>query len=282
MRRAAQDPIGISYVTTSPARTSLDGPQRHGWPGRGVGVALGLVLALAGCRSAVTPAGTSPAVAPEAAEATDVSLMGTYAGTLPCADCSGIRTRLTMYAKRGFTGGGTFALLEEYLGTRDGNRRFETRGRWILLRGTPTDVDATVYQLNVDGAERVMFFLRVGDEAVRLLDREQREIRSTANYTLARITETPLGGYTSIDPADPEVRSAVEYAMSERTSRTGTAVTLRRVVRAERQVVAGLNYRLCLEVAVADKPEEVRALVFRNLQQQFSLTQWSSGGCAGP
>ena len=52
----------------------------------------------------------------------------------------------------------------------------------------PTDVDATVYQLNADGAERVMFFLRVGDQALRLLDREQREIHSTANYTLTLTT----------------------------------------------------------------------------------------------
>jgi hypothetical protein len=54
------------------------------------------------------------------------------------------------------------------------------------LRGTPTDADATVYQLNFDGAERIMYFLRVGEEGVRLLDRDQREIRSTANYMLTR------------------------------------------------------------------------------------------------
>jgi Aspartic acid proteinase inhibitor len=141
-------------------------------------------------------------------------------------------------------------------------------------------VDATVYQLNFDGAERVMFFLRVGDQALRLLDREQREIRSTANYTLTRMTEAPLGGYTPINPGDPEVRAAAEYAVSEQRSRTGTAVALRRVARAERQVVAGLNYRLCLEVTVADKREEVQLIVYRNLQQRFSLAQWSSAGCA--
>jgi Aspartic acid proteinase inhibitor len=93
-----------------------------------------------------------------------------------------------------------------------------------------------------------MYFLRVGDQAVRLLDREQREIGSTASDTLARVTEAPLGGYTSIDPADLDVRAAAEYAVSEQTSRSGAAVVLRRLARAERQVVAGLNYRLCLEV----------------------------------
>lgn len=124
-----------------------------------------------------------------AAAVTDAFLVGVYAGTLPCADCSGISTRLTLHAKdRLQTGDGTFALSEEYLGTRDGNRRVDTRGRWFILRGTPTDVDATVYQLNFDDAKRLMFFLRVGDQALRLLDREQRKIRSPANHRLARVT----------------------------------------------------------------------------------------------
>jgi hypothetical protein len=172
-----------------------------------------------------------------------------------------------------------FELSETYLGTRDGDRRFEARGRWIILRGTPTDVDATVYQLNIEGGSRVLYFLRVGDQALRLLDREQREIRSTANHTLARVTEMPLGGYTTIDPADPDARAAAEFAVSTQASRTGTAITLQRVVRAARQVVAGLNYRLCLEVTIAGTPQEVQAIVFRNLQQRFSLTEWSLGGC---
>jgi hypothetical protein len=143
-------------------------------------------------------------------------------------------------------------------------------------------VDATVCQLNVDDSERVLYFQRIGEQAVRLLDREQREIASPANYTLTRMPEVRPGGYTSIDLADPAVRAAADYAVSEQTSRTGTAVFLRRVARAERQVVAGLNYRLCLEVTVGDKPEEVQAIVYRDLQQRFSLTQWSSGGCAKP
>jgi len=153
-------------------------------------LSLALVLALTGCRSAAPPLTDTPqSMTPEAAAADEAVLVGTYTGTLPCADCSGSRTRLTSCARsRLQTGEGAFDLSEEYLPTRDGNRRFDTRGRWILLRGTPTDVDATVYQLNADGAERVMFFLRVGDQALRLLDREQREIHSTANYTLTLTT----------------------------------------------------------------------------------------------
>jgi uncharacterized lipoprotein NlpE involved in copper resistance len=220
--------------------------------------------------------------APEGAQAT-APVLGVYAGTLPCADCTGLDTRLTLYAKRPQgTGDGSFELSETYLGTRDGDRRFDARGRWIILRGTPTDVDATVYQLNFDNANRILYFLRVGDQALRLLDRDQREIRSTANHTLARVTDTSPGGYASIDPADPDARAAAKHAVAAQASRTGAAVTLRRVARAERQVVAGLNYRLCLEVRVGGKPEVVQAIVFRDLQQRFSLTEWSPEGCIVP
>jgi uncharacterized lipoprotein NlpE involved in copper resistance len=224
-----------------------------------------------------------PPAAPEAAQATAPFLIGVYAGTLPCADCTGIDTRLTLYATSPQrTGDGTFELSETYLGTRDGDRRFDARGRWTILRGNPTDADATVYQLNFDNAIRTLYFLRIGDQALRLLDAEQREIRSTANHMLARVTETPPGGYRSIDSADPDARAAAKYAVSTQASRTGTAVTLRRVARAERQIVAGLNYRLCLEVRVGGKPDVVQAIVFRDLQQRFSLTEWSPGGCIIP
>jgi uncharacterized lipoprotein NlpE involved in copper resistance len=245
-------------------------------------IAIAFLLLLPGCRSAVTlGTGITPQLTSGAADATAIYLMGSYAGVLPCADCGGIRTTLKMYAKSPIeTGAGTFALSEEYVGTRGGNSALDARGQWTILRGTPADVDATVYQLNVDAEQRVLYFLRVGDSALRLLDREQREIRSPASHTLTRVADIVPGGYTAIDPADPEVRAAAEFAVSEHSSRTGTTVALRRVSRAERQVVAGLNYWLCLTVTVASQDIDVLVVVYRDVQQRLSLTQWSSGSCA--
>ena len=124
-----------------------------------------------------------------------------------------------------------------------------------------------------------MFLRRVSDEVVRMLDRDQREIISNAAvYTLNQVAPL-LGGYRSLDPDDVDARSAAEYAVSEQKSRTGTDIVLRRIVRAERQVVAGVNYRLCLEVAMASVPAEVEVIVYRDLQQRASLTGWSTEGC---
>lgn len=210
----------------------------------------------------------------------DSVVVGTYTGMLPCADCRGIQTTLTLASKSAArTGNGTFTLTEEYLGTRDGNRRFDSRGRWMILRGTPDDRDATVYQLNGDDADRLMFFRRAGDEALRMLDRDQRELSSKASHTLTRATASPLGGYRRIDSADADARSSADYAVSEQGTRTGTEIVLRRIVRADRQVVAGMNYRLCLDVTVANRPAQVEVIVYRDLQQRLSLTRWSADGC---
>jgi len=107
-----------------------------------------------------------------------------YAGTMPCADCMGIRTVLTLYSEPGPT---RYELTETYVGTKDGDRSFPTSGRWTILRGSATDVDATVYQVAFDRPDRTVNYLRDGDDQLILLDRNQA-IPNTANpNTLIRV-----------------------------------------------------------------------------------------------
>ena len=107
-----------------------------------------------------------------------------YAGTMPCADCMGIRTVLTLYSEPGPT---RYELTETYVGTKDGDRSFPTSGRWTILRGSATDVDATVYQVAFDRPDRTVNYLRNGDDQLILLDRNQA-IPNTANpNTLIRV-----------------------------------------------------------------------------------------------
>lgn len=62
-------------------------------------------LGLAGCNS--PSSGTAPEVAPVQVQAQDLTPMqkaaGVYAGELPCADCSGIRTTLYLRANGVYT-----------------------------------------------------------------------------------------------------------------------------------------------------------------------------------
>ena len=67
---------------------------------------------------------------------------------MPCADCGGLRTELTLYAKGPDRfAGATFFLRETYIGAREGDKRtFESRGEWTILRGSGGDRNATSLQ----------------------------------------------------------------------------------------------------------------------------------------
>lgn len=110
-------------------------------------------------------------------------ILGAYEGTLPCADCEGIRTELTLESN------GRFELRETYLGASggpEGGRTTITRGRWALLRGTDEDSEAEIYRLTPLPEGEVRYFRDVDPQHLRMLDREQHEIVSGLNYTLTR------------------------------------------------------------------------------------------------
>jgi copper homeostasis protein (lipoprotein) len=117
-----------------------------------------------------------------------------FSGVLPCADCIGIRTELTLYTRNAFT------LEQTYLGTKDGDRTFQSSGRWTTLRGTTADKDATVfYQLNPDKPAEARYFLKISENEIKMLDREQREIQTKANYSLKRTgPRRPVGSYSPV------------------------------------------------------------------------------------
>jgi len=116
-----------------------------------------------------------------------VALSGAFVGVLPCADCSGIRSELRLYTEQSSGRPTRYEATETYLGTRDGDRTVRRAGRWTILRGSATDPNATAYQLDYDRADGPQNLLRVSYAELRLLDREQREITSTAPHSLHRV-----------------------------------------------------------------------------------------------
>jgi len=109
-----------------------------------------------------------PAGAAEA-PAFSVDAPRTYGGTLPCADCEGIRWTLNLSPDR------SFMLRLEYLGK---SRASVDLGTWsvgdegkLVLKG---------------GTEGPQFFRPVGDDTLRKLDAEGRDIESRLNYDLKR------------------------------------------------------------------------------------------------
>ena len=96
-------------------------------------------------------------------------------------------------------------------------------------------------------------------------------------------TGQQVGGYRAAAKDDPEVVAAAEFAVGARGEQEGNALSLVSVERAEIQVVAGRNYRLCMEVRAEGDDEEslyVLAVVYQNLQRQYSLKSWEESSCA--
>jgi copper homeostasis protein (lipoprotein) len=109
----------------------------------------------------------------------------TYLGEIPCADCPGQRLTLTLFADS------TFRLRHIYKNARDGkDQTFHDLGRWARAQ----DEGANRLRLT-GGTEAPRQFLIRGDEALRLLDNEGREIRSELNYDLKRLPKVdPVAG----------------------------------------------------------------------------------------
>jgi hypothetical protein len=98
-------------------------------------------------------------------------------------------------------------------------------------------------------------------------------------------TAQRLGGYREIDKADEGATAAADFAVKAESEKKEMTYKLVSVEHAESQTVAGINYRLCLKVGYhkqdddVDATEFVRVVVFRSLQNQYSLTSWTEEKC---
>src|SRR5512139_526001 len=115
---------------------------------------------LAACGRTEAPAPSQPASEPlfkpiDPSQAPTVpASSGTsrYDGVLPCADCAGIRTELTLSQNPQTSEPTTYELTETYLGTMSQEEKpVTTRGRWSIVKGLEGDSAATVFVLDGGG-----------------------------------------------------------------------------------------------------------------------------------
>jgi copper homeostasis protein (lipoprotein) len=150
---------------------------------KGLGIALACGGAFLGCgpRPQSERNAEASAEAPPAASASGAAVFAIYEGTLPCADCGGIRTELTLFASEG-----RFALRETYLATKDGDRVVESSGTWTTEHGSGSDSASVVYVLDTGDAQTSRKLIAASEREIELLDREGKRIVSDLNYKLAR------------------------------------------------------------------------------------------------
>lgn len=137
---------------------------------------LALALSMTACSPPAPVAAATPS--PEA-------MTMVFAGDLPCADCPGIRTELTLTRDAPYSGDGKYKLVETYI---DRGALITTTGVWGALRGDAVDPDSTVYLLDPDKPDSGRPFLRVGrDEVLKGLDKDLKTWPPGLPDTLKRV-----------------------------------------------------------------------------------------------
>jgi uncharacterized lipoprotein NlpE involved in copper resistance len=126
-----------------------------------------LCTAIVSCNQASQSGSNSDSAQAAAVTAPDMhnaqnslDVAGTYKGTLPCADCEGIETTITL------NNDSTYSRTDKYLGK--GNNEFKADGKWHFL------ADGNTIALN-DGKDKPVKF-KVGENTLTMLDTEGKEI----------------------------------------------------------------------------------------------------------
>lgn len=89
------------------------------------------------------------------------------------------------------------------------------------------------------------------------------------------------GGYGDAGTKDKEIRHAAAVAVRQHAKREHQSVTLVKINKAEKQVVSGMNYRICMNVRHGrrGRVHTVTAVVYQPIRKPMRLTNWEEGGC---
>jgi putative lipoprotein len=107
---------------------------------------------------------------------------GPYLGTLPCADCAGIRTELTLFTMGPQGQPDVYRMRTTHLGTREADRTEERMGPWLRMRDGGGD---RVRLEPYNDALRQTFRRKDADTLV-LLDRDEKPIDTQQNRSIVR------------------------------------------------------------------------------------------------
>jgi uncharacterized lipoprotein NlpE involved in copper resistance len=134
-------------------------------------------MALSGCKSKQNADTTHVAIGDNTRNSLDWA--GTYIGIIPCADCSGIVTRVTLNQD------GTYSMSQKY---EDHEGVYENKGKfnWNVLGNTITLSDLS---------DKLTMHFIVGENKIILLDQEGKEIKGKLanNYILVKVDPALAG-----------------------------------------------------------------------------------------
>ncbi len=94
-----------------------------------------------------------------------------------------------------------------------------------------------------------------------------------------------VGGYSKADPTDAQIVAAANFAVKAQAKKQKANIRLVAVNNAAKQVVAGVNYQICLSVETTDRktktatPQIVQTIVYQTLNNKYKLTSWAVAAC---
>ncbi|AQU84880.1 MAG: copper resistance protein NlpE N-terminal domain-containing protein [Halomonas sp.] len=110
-----------------------------------------------------------------------------YKGTLPCRNCDGIDLDVNLVGEEtSAPEARTFTLDATYRNHPQTPPDENYAGNWEVLTGTPSDPDATVYELTPDGDGQIYYFMRIDARTLELIDPERRRFENGEMLQLRR------------------------------------------------------------------------------------------------
>ncbi len=106
-----------------------------------------------------------------------------YSGVLPCADCAGIRTTLTLYRDQ-HGNPSRYQLQMQYLGTPGKRSSHTDSGNWMATTTTLNGYQYPLYVLNPKLPDAQQRFVRSAKNAVEMVGADGKPADSGLNYTL--------------------------------------------------------------------------------------------------
>jgi len=98
----------------------------------------------------------------------------------------------------------------------------------------------------------------------------------TPNISPADEKAHVVGGYSAVSVKDREVIAATRFAVQARRKVAKSKMVLVAIHGAEKQVVAGMNYRIRFNVKNDSKIQSIRAVVYKDLKGKYSLSSWTA------
>lgn len=94
------------------------------------------------------------------------------------------------------------------------------------------------------------------------------------------ISAQVLGGYKPAEIDADDVVAAAEKAVElQGEKQTDAQLELTSIEKAEKQSAAGINYRLCLIVAIDGEDQDVKTIIHAGPDGEFELKSWTPAAC---